>query len=514
LLNKQRKDNSEQTYINKQNLISSSTSMKRIKIFISSVQSEFTNERSMLCDYIRTDVLLGKFFEPFIFEEVPANEYSPQQLYLKEVEICDIYLGIYGNMYGNEDSEGISPTEREYDLATAMHKDRIIYIKSLNEEARQAKESALINKVEREIVRKTFVDSDSLRTSVYASLIRYLSEKEYIRWQPFDASYDCDATLIDLDEDKMHEFIRMARTKRNFPLPVETPPNVLLKHLDLIDDTGRLANAAILLFGKKPQKYFLTSEVKCAQFYGNVVEKPIPSYQIYRGTVFELVDQATSFVMSRIDNWVGTRDVGTKADVPTHPELPIDAIKEAIVNAVCHRDYTSNSSVQVMLFNNRLEILNPGILPYGLTVQKLHEPHRSSPTNPLLADPMYWNGYIEKVGTGTEDILKKCLEYNLKEPEFHQEEDFKVIIWRAIKNLNVPKVIQSDPKVIQSDPKLLMSVEVYIKENPHISRAELAQKLNISERQTRKMIDELRNTGKLKREGGTYNGKWILMETD
>ena len=178
--------------------------MKRIKIFISSVQSEFTNERSMLCDYIRTDVLLGKFFEPFIFEEVPANEYSPQQLYLKEVEICDIYLGIYGNMYGNEDSEGISPTEREYDLATAMHKDRIIYIKSLNEEARQAKESALINKVEREIVRKTFVDSDSLRTSVYASLIRYLSEKEYIRWQPFDASYDCDATLIDLDEDKMH----------------------------------------------------------------------------------------------------------------------------------------------------------------------------------------------------------------------------------------------------------------------------------------------------------------------
>ena len=89
----------------------------------------------------------------------------------------------------------------------------------------------------------------------------------------------------------------MARTKRNFPLPVETPPNVLLKHLDLIDDTGRLANAAILLFGKKPQKYFLTSEVKCAQFYGNVVEKPIPSYQIYRGTVFELVDQATSFVM-------------------------------------------------------------------------------------------------------------------------------------------------------------------------------------------------------------------------
>ena len=69
-------------YINKK--------MKRIKIFISSVQSEFAEERAMLCHYIRTDVLLGKFFEPFIFEEVPANEYPTSHVYLKEVELSDI----------------------------------------------------------------------------------------------------------------------------------------------------------------------------------------------------------------------------------------------------------------------------------------------------------------------------------------------------------------------------------------------------------------------------------------
>ena len=106
----------------------------------------------------------------------------------------------------------------------------------------------------------------------------------------------------------MKNFIHMARTKRNFPLPVETSPVSLLTHLDLIDDKGRLANAAVLLFGKKPQKYFITSEVKCVQFYGTVVENPMPAYQIYKGNVFELVDQATGFVMSRIDNWVGTRE--------------------------------------------------------------------------------------------------------------------------------------------------------------------------------------------------------------
>ena len=95
--------------------------MKRIRIFISSVQSEFTEERAMLCHYIRTDALLGKFFEPFIFEEVPANELPASHVYLKEVELCDIYLGLYGNMYGYEDETGtedIINKCRDYGLKT------------------------------------------------------------------------------------------------------------------------------------------------------------------------------------------------------------------------------------------------------------------------------------------------------------------------------------------------------------------------------------------------------------
>lgn len=482
--------------------------MKRIKIFISSVQSEFAEERAMLCHYIRTDVLLGKFFEPFIFEEVPANEYPASHVYLKEVELCDIYLGLLGNLYGYEDKEGVSPTEREYDLATKLNKTRLIYIYSKEDLNRHSKETAFIRKVERDIVRKTFVDIDGLRTSVYASLIRYLEEKEYIRWKPFDTSNDNDATLDDLDENKMKNFIHMARLKRNFPLTVETSPTTLLTHLDLIDDKGRLANAAILLFGKKPQKFFVTSEVKCVQFYGNVVEKPMPAYQIYRGDVFELIDQATSFVMSRINNWVGTRSNGEKADVPTRSELPIDAVKEAIVNAICHRDYTSNASVQIMLFRDRLEVLNPGVLPYGLTIQKLYGPHKSLPTNPLLADPMYWNGYIEKIGTGTSDIINKCKAYGLKTPEFIQENDFKIIIWRANTECD-PKCSKDDPKMFQTDPKNENKILEIIRQTPAISRADLSKTLNISERQVRKIIDGLRNKGVLTREGGK-TGKWII----
>ena len=318
------------------------------------------------------------------------------------------------------------------------------------------------------------------------------------------------------DENTVKEVSRRGNSlkksyKRNFPLTVDTPMKELLVHLDLIDDNDRIANAAILLFGKKPQKYFIPSEVKCVQFYGDVVRKPMPAYQIYRGDVFELVDQATAFVMSRVDNWVGTRDEGETASVPTRPELPIDAVKEAIVNAVCHRDYTSNASVQVMLFRNRLEIWNPGQLPYGLTVQKLQGPHKSLPANPLIADPMYWKGYIEKVGTGTEDIIEKCRDYGLKTPEFFQEEDFRVVIWRATEIQGDPKAIQGDPKVIQGDPKEIEDLIGLIKNNPSISRAELARSLDLSERQVRKMLDLLRAEERLIRKGGK-TGEWIIIE--
>ena len=410
----------------------------------------------MLSEYIRRDALLGKFFETFLFEDVPAGEASPQQVYLGEVEMSDIYLGLYGNKYGYEDAEGISPTEREYDRAAELHKTRLIFIKSFDEEHRHLKELALIQKVERDIVRRTFVDTEGLRTSVYASLVRYLEEKEYIRWQPFDAAFDTNATLADLDEDKMHDFIVTAREKRGFPLAENSSPRKLLTHLSLMDERGRISNSAVLLFGKRPQRFFITSEVKCVQFFGNVVEKPLPAYQICRGTLFDMIDQATAFVMDRVDLEVGTRAEGRTASVPTNYELPPDAVKEAIVNAVVHRDYTSKGSVQVMLFRNRLEVWNPGQLPYGLTVSKLLEPHKSLPANPLIADPLFWTGYVDKVGTGTEDIVNLCKEKGLKSPEYHQEEDFRVVIWRRT-DIEVAKLSPSSHQVVT---KLSSSIPV------------------------------------------------------
>lgn len=149
-------------------------------------------------------------------------------------------------------------------------------------------------------------------------------------------------------------------------------------------------------------------------FHGAEVRKPIPSYQIYKGTVFDLVDQSVDFVISKIARSVGTHEQGPEA--PVQYELPRDVVVEAIVNAVAHRDYASNASVQLMLFADRLEVWNPGELPPTLTLHKLRVPHASIPRNHLIADPLFLARFIGKAGSGTLDIIARCREAGLPEP--------------------------------------------------------------------------------------------------
>ena len=99
---------------------------------------------------------------------------------------------------------------------------------------------------------------------------------------------------------------------------------------------------------------------------------------------------------------------------------------------VCHRDYTSNACVQVMLFRDRLEIINPGPLPQGISVEDLYRTHDSVPRNSMIARAMSWTSYVEKSGSGTGVIIDKCTAHGLARPEFDPTSGFfKTIIWRT-----------------------------------------------------------------------------------
>ena len=403
----------------------------KYRIFISSVQREFAAERKSLAKYIREDALLGDFFDVFIFEEQPAKNRTAKSVFLEEVAACDVYLGLFGSKYGSRGEDGVSPTEREYDRATELHKTRLAFVKNVTR--RDKREDAFVRgKVDAELCRNAFSDFDELRAGVYKALVSYLKELDQVSNSPFDESFSRGVTMKDLDESRFANYVRLVIDAGKVTFPKRISATDVLVRIGLMDKRSKkIANGAIPLFAKNPETFNPAWEIRCIQFYGTRVVKPIPSLHTYHGTVFELVDQAVDFVMSRVDFAVGAHD-GESAAAPTRSEFPRDAIREAIVNAVCHRDYTSNACVQVMLFRDRLEIINPGPLPRGITVDDLYRTHDSIPRNSLIARAMSWTSYVEKSGSGTGEILDKCVEYGLARPEFDPTTGFfKTIIWRA-----------------------------------------------------------------------------------
>ena len=412
--------------------------MKRQVLFLSSVQKELADERRAVRDFVRGDPLLRRFFDVWLFEDQPASDRRADQVYLDQVDHCGLYIGVFGLDYGAEDAQGLSPTEREFDRATAKGKARLICVKGADDKGRHPKMAALIRKAGAQLIRRRFTGVPDLTAAVYASLVEYLEQTGAVRTKPFDAAVCPDAKLSDLSREKLTEFLAVAKAERGYALGSKTSMNKALAHLNLMDGENP-SHAAILLFGKQPQRFLITSEIKCMHFHGLEVRKPIPSYHIYKGTVFELVDQASDFVMSKISRAVIPRDGKAASDIEY--ELPWKAVREALVNAVTHRDYTSNASVQVMLFADRLEVWNPGELPAPLTLEKLRKPHASIPHNPLIAEPMFLATYAEKAGSGILDMLALCRKAGLRRAEFREDGgQFVQTLWRP-KPVSVPKVI-------------------------------------------------------------------------
>lgn len=401
----------------------------RLKIFVSSVQKEFKQIRLDLKAFLLGDAFLRRFVsEVFLFEELPATDRRADQVYLEQVERCDIYLGIFGYEYGNEDRQGVSATECEYNYATQLGRTRLIYVWGADDSKRAAKMKSLVRKVGDELIRRRVEDVSALTTEVYASLVDYLDDMGALRVPPFDTSACDGAGVKDLSRKRIGWFLETARRERGFPLKPNTTTQVLLTHLNLLD-AGKPTNAAVLLFGSNPQRFHRTAETKCIHCHGTEYRRPFASLQVYGGDIFEQANQARDFVLGKINRAIGTRAAGITA--PATYELPPDAVGEAIVNAIAHRDYYSNASVEVRLFADRLEVWNPGVLPGTLTLDSLRHDHPSVPYNPLVAESLYLTRYIERVGSGTQAMIELCRKAGLPEPQFEQRAgSFVITLWR------------------------------------------------------------------------------------
>lgn len=169
-----------------------------------------------------------------------------------------------------------------------------------------------------------------------------------------------------------------------------------------------------------------------------------------------------------------------------------------------------------MLFKDRLEIWNPGQLPYGLTPAKLSGKHSSEPTNPILAHPVYLAGYIERLGTGTNDMIAACAAKGLRNPEFVQDEDFRTIIWR--KDSLADKVNDKVKTILVADnQRIVYSIindadKANDKVKSRLTTSFISQETGLSYPTVQRIIAYLVKSGLVRREGADKNGYWIIRE--
>ncbi|MCD6441967.1 hypothetical protein J7L24_00220 [bacterium] len=168
-----------------------------------------------------------------------------------------------------------------------------------------------------------------------------------------------------------------------------------------------------MLFGKDPQKFFLQAKIRCARFKGTTAIDFI-DMKLIEGNIIDQISETEKFILSHIKK--AAKIVMFKREEVW--EYPPNALREAIVNAVCHRDYSISGNVKIAIYDDRIEISNPGELMKPLTPSMLKKKHDSILRNPLIANIFFLIKNIEQWGEGTNKIIQWCVEHGLKDPDF------------------------------------------------------------------------------------------------
>lgn len=308
---------------------------------------------------------------------------------------------------------------------------------------------------------------------------------ERLRWD----NKVCAVSVGDLDKAKFRRFVKRAE------LAWDTPINALDK-LGLLH-AGKLVNAAPLFFARKPPM-----QLRCAVFLTTESSTIIDRHDC-DGNILELIEEAQRYILKNIH--IGMRIKGLyREDVP---EISVEALREAIINAFCHRDYRDPDYVQVAIFKDRVEIRSPGGLFGGLTIAKIRKGNVSRRRNPLIADLFRRIQMVEAWGRGMPLILKN--EPNAK---------FRDVAGFFVTSFGRPSFLANDAKktIDKTIDKPLSAAEKVIMEtvarNPSVTQKELASKLTLSEIGIRYHTDKLKAKGILKRIGGRKTGRWKVLK--
>lgn len=246
------------------------------------------------------------------------------------------------------------------------------------------------------------------------ALQRLLLKTNNLSWDEVPIS---EADFEDIDVAVVRKFIKQATEYNRLPSGIDSDNIQQLFHnLKLINKKGELTRAAVLLFGKNPTRFFSSSIFKIGRFKGEDPTDLLVS-DFVEGNLFQMPDQVMDLLKSKYllspISYRGLQRIETL-------EIPEKAMREAVLNAIIHRDYTGTSSIELRVFDHTITLWNYGKLE-DLCIDDLRVTHNSNPRNSLIAQIFYRAGYIESWGRGTLTIINETIKAGLSEPVF---EDF------------------------------------------------------------------------------------------
>ncbi len=315
-------------------------------------------------------------------------------------------------------------------------------------------------------------------------------------------------THFDLENDLTHSVVQRFSTQAR--LPDGAAIFQTLENLHLIKE-GKMTNAGAWLLTDDIRRASSSAHVSCALFLGHTKTR-ILDRKDFSGDVYSNYQDAITWILSKLN----TEFIIETMQREERPELPEAALREAVVNAVAHRDYRSAANVQIYIFEDRVEIVSPGGLPAGMTPEMLGL--KSFPRNPLLFGMLYRMDAVEQVGSGIRRIREICRDYNVAEPEFEISEHWVTI---TLKRPKLVKGIRGEEEGSEELGNQLgnrlgntkASILHEMKNNPHITGRQLSETLEISTTAIEKNIKQLREAGIIERVGGT-RGHWEVLDHD
>lgn len=276
------------------------------------------------------------------------------------------------------------------------------------------------------------------------------------------------ATLKELDSDAVASFLKASiKSGRIYKDADKDDLLTLLQNLDLITPEDKLKAAAVLLFGKRPQRHFIHSYFKIGKF--GISDADLKFQDTVEGNIFEMVDRVIRLLKERYLISPITYEGIQRIEKLEYPEA---ALREAVLNAIVHKDYT-NTTIQLSIYDDKMILWNPGPLPADVPLARLTQKHPSRPRNKHIAEAFFRAGYIESWGRGIEKILAAFQEAGLPEPKFEESWGGVMVTFR--KDIYTEDYLRT----LDLNERQVKAIR-YVKENKRITNALYQQLFSVS----------------------------------